>query len=73
MSDAAHSLTFYSPGLPVFTLLAYNPDAYSGRGILKFKNETTSKELYAYQSKSEIGFWRVCIEDSSDGQLLKGH
>jgi hypothetical protein len=59
-----------------FSLMAYDPIAYGNRGILIIKstNRTTGlPKLFAvYSSKSECGFWRLCIATKKD-VLIKGN
>lgn len=58
-----------------FFLLAYDSKANGNRGILILKSinkENNSEKLFsAYSSKSEGGFWRMCMSDKN-GTLIKG-
>ena len=58
-----------------FSLLAYDPKAYGYRGILIIKSTNNltglSKLFPVYSSKSECGFWRLCIATKSS-VLIKG-
>jgi hypothetical protein len=61
----------------IFELKLYNKDAIHGRGclqIVSYKNgEIDDKNtFYYYQSKSELGFWRLCIYAAYGLQLSKG-
>lgn len=58
-----------------FSLLAYDSTAYHNRGILIIKsinNINKNEKLFpVYSSKSEGGFWRLCMAAES-GILIKG-
>ena len=51
----------------IFRLLSYDPHNNDGRGRLIFSSTVgDSKGVYAaYQSKSDIGLWRLCFGEST--------
>lgn len=59
----------------IFSLLAYDSTAYDNRGILIIKSinkiNNHEKLFPVYSSKSEGGFWRLCMSSKS-GRLVKG-
>ena len=59
----------------LFTLKAYNPEAYDRRGLLliESKNVDTNEKIPVclYKSNSDLGFWRLCYTKSADSDILE--